>query len=188
MNVKAVFKILFFANEVGRLSSRMLLVVFLHHLLLRACDLWPSVCTLYTWWLPANWSWYRLYRSTLHQQWGVGFPFLRAQARSQGCYHSCCCVSLRARGQSAKRPVPSRCSFSFSFIWLQRRACFLFICLLTLMFLLGEWPISLFLAFPLLIFRSNLHITDTTSTSLYALQILILSQSAVDLLSLFTHL
>ena len=56
------------------------------------------------------------------------------------------------------------------------------------MFLLGEWPISLFLAFPLLIFRSNLHITDTTSTSLYALQILILSQSAVDLLSLFTHL
>ena len=39
MNVKAVFKILFFANEVGRLSSRMLLVVFLHHLLLRACDL-----------------------------------------------------------------------------------------------------------------------------------------------------
>ena len=106
----------------------------------------------------------------------------------KGAITPAACVSLRARGQSAERPVPSRCSFSFSFIWLQRRACFLFICLLTLMFLLGKWPISPLLAFPLLIFRSTLHITDMTSTSLYALQILVLSQSVVDLLSLFIHL
>ena len=108
--------------------------------------------------------------------WGAG------GAPSESSPTGCAC------GQSAERPVPSRCSFSFSFIWLQRRACFLFICLLTLMFLLGKWPISPLLAFPLLIFRSTLHITDMTSTSLYALQILVLSQSVVDLLSLFIHL